>query len=88
MIAGMLARQLRQLRREAVVAIHVSREDFPHDAALAAMVDKAGTGSLAVTASADLPAGECRIDLQLGSCRHRQARAMGRAVGTAARACR
>ena len=65
-VTAVLARQMRLLRRESLVAIRVSARDFKDEAALASLAADAGTGSVRVVADADLAAGECRIDLQLG----------------------
>ena len=65
-VAGVVARQLRLLRRESLVAIRVSAGDFTDGEALAALAAEAGTGSVRVVADADLASGQCRIDLQLG----------------------
>jgi flagellar assembly protein FliH len=65
-VTAVIARQLRMLRRESLVAIRVSARDFADEAALAALGADAGTGSVRVVADADLASGECRIDLQLG----------------------
>lgn len=63
-VVGMVARQLRHLRQETVLLIRVSPEDFPDDAALAAL--GAGAGAVAVARDDTLGGGQCRIDLQLG----------------------
>jgi flagellar biosynthesis/type III secretory pathway protein FliH len=65
-IAATIARQMRLLRRESLIAIRVSARDFKDEAALAALGAEAGTGSVRIVADAGLGAGECRIDLQLG----------------------
>jgi flagellar biosynthesis/type III secretory pathway protein FliH len=65
-VTAVIARQMRLLRRESLVAIRVSARDFRGEQALAALVAEADTGSVRVVADADLAAGECRIDLQLG----------------------
>jgi flagellar assembly protein FliH len=65
-VAGAIARQMRLLRRESLVAVRVSARDFADEAALAELGSEAGTGSVRVVADADLASGECRIDLQLG----------------------
>ena len=66
LVCAMLARQMERVRRDAVLGIRVSREDFADEAALAAAAQGAGTGSISIGADPDLRAGECRIDLQLG----------------------
>lgn len=65
-VAGAIARQMRLLRRESLIAIRVSARDFSDGQALAALGQAAGTGSVRLVADADLVSGECRIDLQLG----------------------
>jgi flagellar biosynthesis/type III secretory pathway protein FliH len=65
-LARTVARQIRILRKETIVAIRVSGRDFPDDQALAAFASRSGTGSIRVLADPDLEAGECRADLQLG----------------------
>jgi flagellar biosynthesis/type III secretory pathway protein FliH len=65
-VAGAIARQMRMLRRESLIAIRVSASDFKDEQALAALGAEAGTGSVRVVADGDLASGECRIDLQLG----------------------
>jgi flagellar assembly protein FliH len=65
-VAGLIARQLRMLRRESLISIRVSALDFKDEPALAVLAAEAGTGSVRVVADADLVSGQCRIDLQLG----------------------
>ena len=65
-VAEVIARQMRLLRRESLVAVRVSASDFADEAALAALGATAGTGSVRIVADADLEPGDCRIDLQLG----------------------
>lgn len=65
-VTQVIARQMRLLRRESLVAVRVSARDFEDEAALAALGAEAGTGSVRIVADADLASGECRIDLQLG----------------------
>jgi flagellar assembly protein FliH len=65
-VAGAIARQLRLLRRESLIAIRVSARDFADEPSLAALGAEAGTGSVRLVADGDLASGECRIDLQLG----------------------
>lgn len=66
LVTQLIARQMRLLRRESLVAIRVSARDFSDEPALAALAAEAGSGSVRVVADADLASGECRIDLQLG----------------------
>jgi flagellar assembly protein FliH len=65
-VAGVIARQMRLLRRESLIAIRVSARDFKDEAALTALGAEADTGSVRLVADSDLESGECRIDLQLG----------------------
>jgi flagellar biosynthesis/type III secretory pathway protein FliH len=65
-IAGLIARQLRDLRRECILAVRVSAQDFGDEAALADLSKDARCGSIRVIADGDLPAGDCRLDLKLG----------------------
>lgn len=65
-VAAAIARQMRLLRRDSVVAIRVSASDFPDDQSLAALASEARAGSVRIVADPDLPSAECRIDLQLG----------------------
>lgn len=65
-VAGLIARQMRLLRRDSLIAIRVSARDFKDEQALAELGEAAGTGSVRLIADGDLESGECRIDLQLG----------------------
>jgi flagellar biosynthesis/type III secretory pathway protein FliH len=65
-VAGLIARQLRLLRRDGVIAIRVSARDFADGPALEALGAEVGAGSVRLVADADLEPGDCRIDLQLG----------------------
>lgn len=65
-VAEVIARQMRLLRRDSLIAVRVSARDFKDEQALAALGEAAGTGSVRLVADADLEPGECRIDLQLG----------------------
>jgi flagellar biosynthesis/type III secretory pathway protein FliH len=65
-VREVIARQMRRLRREGLVAIRVSPGDFHDEAALFALAAEARTGSVAILADSGLESGECRIDLQLG----------------------
>lgn len=66
LVLGSIARQMRHLRRETVLAVRVSKRDFPDAAAIQAIAAETGSGSVTVIADPDLPAGDCRMDLQLG----------------------
>lgn len=65
-VAAVVARQMRLVRRDSLVAIRVSAADFEDDQILAALAAEAGAGSARIVADADLASGECRIDLRLG----------------------
>jgi flagellar assembly protein FliH len=65
-VARMIARQIGRLRRESIVRILVSGEDFPDAEALAALRSRGGTGEVELVRDLDLAAGECRLDLALG----------------------
>lgn len=65
-VVRMIGRQVRQLRRETVLAMRVSSHDFPDAAALAVVPAAAGAAAGNVIIDPDLPAGECRLDMQLG----------------------
>ncbi|HEY0148104.1 MAG TPA: hypothetical protein VGB70_03795 [Allosphingosinicella sp.] len=65
LVGETIARQLRHLRRETVLAVRVSARDFPDAAALQAVAAESG-GALNVLADPDLRGGHCRLDLQLG----------------------
>ena len=65
-VVGMIARQMQHLRRETVLTIRVSRQDFLDEVSLAALGAGAGTGGIAVVQDDELQSGQCRIDLQLG----------------------
>lgn len=61
-----IAIQLDRLRDEAIVAISVSRIDFPDTREIAALSAAVGDRAGTLAARDDLPAGECVIALQLG----------------------
>jgi flagellar biosynthesis/type III secretory pathway protein FliH len=61
-----IERQLAKLRREAILAIHVSAEDFADDSAFAALAAQVGTSEIAFVRDTALGVGECRIRLTLG----------------------
>lgn len=61
-----IAGQLDRLRDEAVVAISVSRIDFPDTGEIAALSETVGDRAGSLTVRDDLPAGDCVIVLQLG----------------------
>lgn len=67
-LAALVTRQIDHriatLRRESIVALRVSTDDFTDDAALDALARDAG--GIEVIADSALGPGDCRIDLQLG----------------------
>lgn len=66
LVTRSVARQMALVRRETVVAIHVSAADFPDDPALARLAADGRTAGVALCADAELEPGACRMDLQLG----------------------
>lgn len=66
LIQECIARQMRHLRRETVVAVRVSPEDFTDGAALQALAAREAAGPVKVIADPELESGDCRLDLQLG----------------------
>lgn len=58
--------QLDRLRDEAIVAISVSRIDFPDTREIAALSEAVGDRAGSLTVRDNLPAGDCVIVLQLG----------------------
>lgn len=66
MVCRNLARQLQDLRRDAVVAVRVSAADFPDAASLAEAGGRLQLGTVAISADPALEAGSCRLDLRLG----------------------
>jgi flagellar assembly protein FliH len=61
-----IAKQMNGLRREMVLAVHVSPRDFPDEAALGRLQEKLGPNALAIERDDALEAGACRIELRLG----------------------
>jgi len=61
-----IAKQLNTLRREMVLAVHVSPRDFPDEAALGGLQEKLGPSAVAIERDNALEGGACRIDLRLG----------------------
>lgn len=58
--------QVARIDRAMLIAIHLSRMDFPDDADLAALTARLGLASVIVTAGPDLPSGACLMTLRLG----------------------
>ncbi|MCX8475461.1 MAG: hypothetical protein MT490_06650 [Sphingomonas sp.] len=67
LVTRMLARQLREIRRTSLVAIHVSRSDFADDDALAALGRRLVSAETPVMIEVDpeLVAGTCRVTCRL-----------------------
>lgn len=65
LVASTVTRQMRHLRRETVLAVHVSLADFA-DAELEALRSRLPSRSIDLIGEADMASGECRLDLQLG----------------------
>lgn len=67
LVTRMLARQLREIRRTSLVAIHVSRSDYTDDDALAALGRRLGSAEtpLAIEVDPELAAGTCRVTCRL-----------------------
>ncbi len=63
---AMIARQLAELRRSTVVAIRVSRLDFPDRAALDRLAATLAAETLRIESDGDLRAGAARIECRLG----------------------
>lgn len=63
-VISAVRRQLTQLRRETVVAIHVSASDFPTEGSRTDAARAVGEAKLVL--DADLPSGGCLIKLKLG----------------------
>jgi flagellar biosynthesis/type III secretory pathway protein FliH len=66
LVTRMLARQLREIRRSSLVAIHVSRSDYADEDALAALGRRlASETPLVIEADPELVAGTCRVTCKL-----------------------
>lgn len=66
LITDAISKQLGQIRKETVVGVWVSREDFPDQAALQALSSGSAGAAVHVRHDPELPSGDCRIDLRLG----------------------
>lgn len=66
LVTRAIALRVRGIRRESIVGIRVSPEDFPDTDALDALRTEAGTRSIDIVADAAFSRGECRFDLKLG----------------------
>lgn len=62
-----IAARAAQLRGESIVAITVSREDFPDTREVAALSEAAGFAGERIAVSDELAAGSCVISLELGA---------------------
>jgi len=58
--------QVARIDRTMLVAIHLSRMDFPDDTELTTLASRLGSAAVSVTAGEDLPAGACVMTLRLG----------------------
>jgi flagellar biosynthesis/type III secretory pathway protein FliH len=63
-VVSAIRRQVRELRRDTVLAIHVSADDFPTEESQGSAA--CAVGGFVLVADADLPAGGCVIKLKLG----------------------
>lgn len=66
LVTRQIALRIAALRRDSIVAIRVSTDDFADDAALAALAATVRSGAVEIVADPALAAGDCRIDLLLG----------------------
>lgn len=66
-VVTLIRRQLAKLERHAIVAVEVSRPDFPHTAEIAALAAQLGVEAGMLVASEELASGDCRLRLKLGS---------------------
>ncbi|KSB91865.1 hypothetical protein AS593_07520 [Caulobacter vibrioides] len=67
LLADVIQTQIRQLDRNAVVAVEVSRHDYPAPEALETLAQRLGASRFEVRADEALPAGGCRLRLVLGA---------------------
>ena len=67
LLAEAIGSQLRRIEAGSVVAVQVSRADFPEPEELTRLADSLGGDRLALVATDELRAGECRIKLKLGA---------------------
>lgn len=65
-VAALVIRQLRAIDQQMLLAIEVSRVDFPSDDELAALAAEVGIEPEMVSANADFPAGGCSMQLRIG----------------------
>ena len=66
-IAALLSEQLERVGRELVVAVDVSRLDFPDTGELKELSERLGLGAGILGARVDLDEGACRMRLRLGT---------------------
>ena len=66
-IAALLSEQLERVGRELVVAVDVSRLDFPDTGELKELSKRLGLGAGILEARVDLDEGDCRMRLRLGT---------------------
>lgn len=66
LVADAIAKQLGSLRKETVLGIHVSAQDFSDSKSLEALALAAGTGNITLHRDDELRTGACRISVRLG----------------------
>jgi flagellar biosynthesis/type III secretory pathway protein FliH len=66
LVGQIVARQLKRLGREGVVAVHVSASDFGAEAGLSALRAKLNGAPVELIADPQMASGECRLRLRLG----------------------
>ncbi len=66
LVARAIHHQVKALRRESIVSVHVSAEDFRDESALTAIATALGGEQVNVVQDAGLASGDCRINLRLG----------------------
>ncbi len=67
LVADAILKQLREVRRETVLAVHVSPADFPDAGGLAELARTLGHADIRLLHNPSLGQGACRIDLRLGA---------------------
>ena len=66
-VVALIAHQLAQMEREAVLAVEVSRVDFPDTREIASLAERLGLPPGSLKAPLELGAGACRMRLRLGT---------------------
>lgn len=67
LVVDAIQRQLREVRRETVLAVHVSAADFPEAGGLTELARTLGHADIRLLHDPALDQGACRIDLRLGA---------------------